>query len=128
MTLTNTGFAEVAGLLNGETTGVFEYIALGTDGATGADPTDTALNTETAATDLERQIGTTSRTTTTETNDTATISKTFTNTSSGTVAVTEAGLFDASSTGIMLSHQVFASVSVEDDNSLQVTFNVKVSA
>lgn len=127
MTLTNTGFAETAGLINGVTSGVFEYIALGT-GTTAAAATDTTLETETAATGLARAIAAASRTTTTVTNDTATLIKTFTNTSGGTVNVTEAGLFDAASVGVMLDRQVFASVGVEDANSLQVTYNIKVSA
>ncbi len=127
MTLTNTGFAEAAGLFGGVTSGVFDYIALGT-GTTAATATDTALETESSATGLARAQGASSRVTTTVTNDTSQTLKTFTNSSGGTVAVTEAGLFDASSGGVMADHQVFSAVNVEDGNSLQVTYQIKFSA
>ena len=127
MTLTKTGFAEAAGLFGGVTSGVFDYIELGT-GTTGATSDDTALETPTAATGLARAQATNSRVTTTVTNDTSQSLKTFTNTSGGTVAVTEAGLFDAASTGVMADHQVFTAVGVENGNSLQVTYQIKFSA
>jgi len=123
MTLTNTGFAATAVLLSD-----FEYHALGT-GTTAAAATDTTLETETSATGLARSIvDSNTSTTTTVTNDTRTTVTTFTNSSGGTVNVTEAGLFDASSGGTMLDRQVFTAVGVEDGNSLQVTYNVKTSA
>lgn len=127
MTLTNTGFAETAGLFGGVTSGIFDYIALGT-GTTAAAATDTALETETSATGLARAQATNSRVTTTVTNDTSQSLKTFTNSSGGTVAVTEAGLLDAAAAGVLADHQVFSAVNVEDGNSLQVTYQIKFSA
>ena len=43
--VTYTGYAEVAGLINGDTSGPFTYIAIGT-GTTGEGASDTALETE----------------------------------------------------------------------------------
>jgi len=126
MTLTKTGFAESAGLFGGVTSGVFDYIELGT-GTTAATSDDTALETPTAESGLTRAQGTNSRVTTTVTNDTSQTLHTFTNAGS-TAAITEAGLFDAASTGVMADHQVFAAVSVENGNSLQVTYQIKFSA
>ena len=122
MTLTNTGFAGVALLMAG-----IDYIGLGT-GTTAAAATDTTLETETSATGLARAQGTVSQETTTVTDDTHQVVKTFTNSSAGTVAVTEAGIFADASGGIMYDHQVFSAVNVEVGNSLQVTYKIKVSA
>lgn len=122
--VTNAGKAEVAGLLNGATTGAFDYIAVGT-GTTAAAAGDTALQTEIVDSGLARAQGTTSRITTTVTNDTAQVTKTFSVT--GTKAVTEAGLLDAASAGIILARQVFAAVNVSNGDSLQITWKIQLS-
>ena len=61
--------------------------------------------------------------TTTVTNDTAQVTKTFTVT--GTFAVTEAGLLNASSAGTLLCRQVFSAVNVLNGDSLQITWKVQ---
>ena len=84
--VTNAGFALAAGRLNGSgSPAAATYIAVGT-GTTAASASDTALQTETAASGLSRVNGTVSLVTTTVTNDTAQVTTTFT--VSGTVAVT----------------------------------------
>ena len=97
---------------------VFDYIAVGT-GTTAAAAGDTTLQTELAASGLTRAQGTVSRVTTTTTNDTAQVTKTFTVT--GTQAVTEAGVLNASSGGTLLSRTVFSAINVVNGDSLTVT-------
>lgn len=115
MTVTNAGLAEVANLTIGSGT-AFTYLAIGT-GTTGADVTDTALETET-----QREVATTSRVTTDVTNDTAQWVRTFSFT--GTVAVTEYGVFNAASSGVLLARTVDSAINVNDGDSLEVTYKV----
>jgi len=117
--ITNTGKAQVAGLINGVVTDYFEYIAIGTD-TTSASASDTALGAET-----HRTSATTSRTTTSVTNDTAQLVATFDFTDS--YAITESGVFDASTGGNMLCRQTFSAINVASGDSLQVTWKVQVS-
>jgi hypothetical protein len=113
------GKAQVAGLINGATTGVFNYIAIGT-GTTSPSASDTALGNEVA-----RASATVGRTTTNVTNDTATWSATFNFTAS--YAITEAGIFNASSGGTMLARQTFSAVNVVSGDSLTINWKVTVS-
>lgn len=122
--ITDAGAAGVASRINGAgAEAVFDYIAVGT-GTTAADVTDTTLETELAASGLTRAAGTVSRVTTDVTNDSARVTKTFTVT--GTVAVTEAGLLNASSSGVLLARQVFSSVGVVNGDSLAITWTIDV--
>jgi hypothetical protein len=122
--LTNTGFAEVAGLILADVGGIaFDYIGIGT-GTTAAAATDTALETE-----VKRKAGTGTRATTTVTNDTAQLVVTFAaaDTLSGTDAVTESGVLNASSAGTLLCRQTFAALNINWDagDSLQTTWKVQ---
>ncbi len=122
--LPTVGKAGVASRINGDgSEAVFTYIAVGT-GVTGAAAGDTTLETETAASGLSRAAGSASRSTTDVTNDTAELTKTFTVT--GTVAVTESGVLNASSNGVLLNRQVFSAVNVVSGDSLQVTHKFDV--
>jgi hypothetical protein len=123
--LTNAGFAEVAGLITLDVGGTaFDYIAIGT-GTTAFDPTQTAL-----ANEIKRKAGTGTRVTTTVTNDTAQYVTTFSSADglTGTSAVTESGVFNASTGGTMLCRQTFSSLSINWDSgdTLQVTWRVQV--
>jgi hypothetical protein len=123
--ITNAGFAEVAGLILTDVGGTaFDYIAIGT-GTTAFAPTQTALVTE-----IKRKAGTGSRVTTTVTNDTAQLVVTFSSadTLSGTSAVTESGVFNASTGGTMLCRQVFSALNINWDagDTLQVTWKIQV--
>lgn len=121
--ITNAGFAGAASRLNGaDAEAAFTYIAVGT-GTTAANVADTTLVTETAASGLTRAAGTASRVTTTQTNDTAQVTKTFS--VSGTVAVTESGLLNASSVGVLLCRQVFTAINVVSGDSLAITWKIK---
>ena len=118
--VTSTGKAGIASRCNGSGgEAAFTYIAVGT-GTTAANIADTTLETETAVSGLSRAAATASRTTTTVTDDTAYLTKTFTVT--GTVSVTESGVLNAASAGTLLSRQVFAAVSVINGDSLQVSW------
>lgn len=123
--VTTAGKALVAGLINGSgSPAAATYIAVGT-GTTSAAAGNTALETETSTSGLARAAGTVSLTTTTTTNDTAQILKSFSVT--GTVAVTESGVLNASSSGTLLCRQVFSAINVANGDTLQITWKVAVS-
>lgn len=85
---------------------------------------DTALQTEAAPTTAGgRTVGTESRTTVTNTNDNYQVVGTVT--AGGTLAITEAGLFDAVSAGNMLIRSVFTAVNVVNTDSIAFTFGLK---
>jgi hypothetical protein len=97
-----------------------KFVAMGTD-ATAAAATDTALGTEVET----RATGTSSRVTTTVTNDTYQVIGTITATA--TRAITESGLFDASSTGNMLTSADFSTINLASGDSIQFTWQLKFS-
>ena len=121
--ITNAGRAVISGLINGSgSPAAFTYIAVGT-GTTAASTSDTALQTELATSGLSRAAGTVSIITTTITNDTAQVTHTFSVT--GSQAVTESGLLNASSSGTLLCHQVFAAINVVNGDQLIVTWKIQ---
>ena len=122
--ITNAGKAQVAGLINGVVTTPFKYIAIGTGTAAPA-ATDTALATETR----RKLADSVSRATTNVDNDTALLVATFSG-YTGTEAVTESGVFDASSGGNMLCRQTFSAINVNwgAGDSLQITWKIVVTA
>lgn len=123
--ITNAGLAGLASRTNGDgSEAAFTYLAVGT-GTTAAAAGDTTLETEITDSGLARAAGTASRTTTTVTNDTARLTKTFSVT--GTKAVTEIGILNAASTGTLLCRQVFTAVNVQNGDSLAVTYDVAAS-
>jgi hypothetical protein len=90
---------------------------------------DTTLFTE-ALVDLtaggtDHTVGTESRTTTTQTNDTYTVIGTRTATGAGTV--TNAGLFDAASGGTLTVKGDFTGIGLASGDSIAFTFNVKLA-
>jgi len=117
--IVNSGKAQVSGLIGGVVTGVFNYIAVGT-GTTSPSPTDTSLQNE-----VMRASSTNSQTTTNVTNDTLQLQATFNFTSS--YAITEAGIFNASSGGTMLARQTFGAINVASGDSIAITWKVVVS-
>ena len=121
---TTTGKAGIASRINGDgAEAAFTYIAVGT-GVTAADVADTTLQTETAVSGLSRAAATASRVTTDTTNDTAQLAKTFSVT--GTVAVTESGVLNAASVGVLLARQVFSAINVVNGDSLTITWKFDV--
>ena len=127
--ITNAGRAAISALLNGVGgVAVFASIGQGT-GATAANATDTTLQTEvkadgTAASGVHAVAAATNTlVTTTVTNDTAQFVGTISETA--TIAVTESGVFNATTNGTLLARQVFTAVNVVTGDSLQFTWKVK---
>jgi len=125
-TVTNAGKAEVAGLINEVTSGGFKWLAVGSS-STAASASDTGLASEITANGLGRAAATCSRVTTTVTNDTAQLVHTWTAT--GTQTVQEAGIFDTSTAngGNMLARQTFSAKNMENNDTLELTYKVKVA-
>ena len=122
--ITNAGMAAVASRINGSGgEAAFTYIAIGT-GTTAAAATDTALETEITTGGGARAAATASRVTTDVANDTAQLVLTYNFTSS--FAVTESGVFNDATTGVMLARQVFSAINVVNTDSLQVTWKIDV--
>lgn len=123
--ITNAGKAAMAGLF-GNTGAItaFTYLALGTS-ATAVAATDTTLTAEITDTGLARTSATVSRVTTSVTNDTTRF--TYTWTASGNKTVNEAGIFNASSSGIMASHLLTGTLALQNTYQLVATYDIQFS-
>jgi hypothetical protein len=97
------------------------HIGVGT-GVTAAAATDTALVTEIGT----RQVVTPSNVTTTVTNDSAQYVASF-GAGVATGAITEAGLFNASSAGTMVCRTVFSVINKGANDTLTITWKVTVA-
>lgn len=113
--ITNSGLAIITNLLSGIGGTVPKYIDWGT-GASAATTSDTALQTPAGE---SRTNGTPSRVTTTATNDTYQVVGTMTATAGR--AITEAGLFDAATTGNMYQHDTFSTINLLTGDSIAFT-------
>lgn len=106
-----------------------KYIALSTATLTPAKG-DTTLTSETSATGLARAVGTIggySSPSTLDGSASYTVSKTFTNTSAGSVTINSAALFDASSSGnLFVEANLSASATLAVNDSLSVTWTVNL--
>lgn len=122
--VTNAGKAQIALLIGDSTAIPFLYLAVGTS-TTAVAVTDTTLTAEITDTGLARAAGTVSRTTTTVTNDTYQITKTWT--ASGTKTVEEIGVLTASSGGVLLSHALTGSKALTNGAELVATYTLKIS-
>ena len=110
--VTNVGLAEIIRLVFEGLTGTkFGYLAIGT-GTTSEAASDTALEAE-----IARKSASVTQTTTTVADDTALLEATFSSADglSGTDNVSEAGIFNASSGGILLARKVFSAVPINWD-------------
>lgn len=118
--ITNVGHAAANARMSGQGSySAFVNLAIGT-GVTAANAADTALQTEITTLGGGRGAATATQVTTTVSNDTTQLVKTWT--FSGTLAVTEEGILDnATSGGSLLAHQVFAAINVVNGDSLQIT-------
>ena len=128
--ITNAGFAAIASRLNGDGgEAVFASIGQGV-GTNAANVTDTALQTEKKADNTTSTIhaiaaATASRINTAVTNDTAQWVGTVNETA--TMAITESGVFNATTAGTMICRQTFTAVNVVSGDSLQFTWKVQAS-
>ncbi len=118
--LVNTGKAVVTNYLNGGAATQPKYVAWGT-GAGTTTATDTTLFTETGT----RTSGTTTQQTTSTTNDTFQVVGTLTAGSS--LTITNAGTFDASSSGNLFVKGDFTGVALNSGDSIQFTVKVQFS-
>ena len=108
----------VASRMEGTSDAVMSHMAIGT-GSTAAAGGDSALGSESARVAL---------TSTTVTNNEVAYVATFpANTPSSAAAITEAGLFNASSSGTMLCRTVFDVVNKGTADSMTITWTVTVS-
>ena len=122
-TACNTGKAQIAGYISGivaNNTNMFKYLAIGT-GTTAAATTDTTLVSEVGT----RVTATNSRQTTTYTNDTSRLLGTFTFNAS--TAITEAGVFDASTTGTVCARQTVGTLSMASGDSLVLQWDLRLT-
>jgi hypothetical protein len=123
--ITNVGKALAAGLLGAVSApAAVTYLAIGI-GTNAPAVTDTILQSEITTGNGARAASTTSLITTAVTNDTMQITHQWTFTAP--FAVTEAGSFNASSSGVLYTHDVFTAVNVVSGDQLTVTIQIQMS-
>ena len=120
--LVNTGKAVVTNRIKNGATGATEpnYVAWGTGAGTAA-AADTTLFTEIGT----RVAGTSTQVTTSTTNDTYQV--VGTQTAGSSVTITNAGLFDASTSGNLFVKGDFAGIALTSGDSIQFTFKTQFS-
>ena len=116
--LVNAGKAIVTNRIKGSGTEPL-YVAWGTGAGTTA-ATDTTLFTETGT----RTSGTSTQQTTSVTNDTYQVVGTMT--AGGTLAITNAGLFDASTVGNLFVKGDFSTINLSSGDSIQFTIKTQI--
>ena len=115
------GLAQLA-LLTGDAAATpFTFIGVGTSN-TAVAAGQTALVAEVTTSGLERKAGTVSRVTTNVTNDSYQITTTWT--ASGSVTVEEVGVFNAISSGTMLSRALTTTKAVTSGETLTGTYSL----
>jgi len=117
----NSGLAFIASRMTGVAKAVMTHMSVGTS-STAAAATQTALGTESARVALQS----TTIVTTTATNDSVQYVATF-NPGTATAAITEAGIFNASSGGDMLARTVFPVINKGSLDTLTITWKVTVA-
>lgn len=120
--IVSAGKAAIAGLV-GNTGAItaFSYLAVGSSN-TAVSIGQTALQAEISTNGLTRASASVSRTTTTVTNDTLTLIKSFS--VSGSSTVEEIGVFNDPSAGIMLGRALTGSKSVVNGDTFLCTYNI----
>ena len=118
--VTAAGKAQVAGLIVLDVGGTAcDHVAVGT-GTTAPATAQTALVGE-----KYRNACTGSRTTTTVPNDTARLTCSVAITATATMS--EAGVFNSTSTGVMLARSTYSAISVNDGDTLNIGYDVAVA-
>jgi hypothetical protein len=118
----NTGLAYIASRMKDATAGVMSHMGVGTGSTNPTDKTQTALASQLVRVALDS----TSLVTTTATNDAVQYVATFA-AGTGTGAITEAGIFNASSAGTMLCRTVFDVINKGALDTLVITWKVTVA-
>ena len=119
--IVNTGLGHITSRMTAASDGVMSHMALGS-GSTAPAAGDTALGSQ-----LGSRIALTSATRSGSSNESIIYSAQFA-AGAGTGAVTEAGIFNASSSGTMLCRTVFSVVNKAAGDSLQVTWTITLAA
>ena len=120
--LVTVGLAELAKLaIDTGTPTAFSYIAVGTDD-TAAAAGQTALVAEITDSGLARAIGTKSTVQTTVAGDTSQLLKEFSVT--GTKAIKEVGVFNATPAGTMLSRSIITTKNVGSGDTIEITYKL----
>jgi hypothetical protein len=129
--VTTVGKAAVAGLINA-VGGVAAFASIGQGtGTTAFSAADTILQTEVTANGTGASgvhviaAATASLVTTTTTNDTSQLVGTVNETA--TIAVTESGVFNATTNGTLLARQTFTAINVVSGDSIQFTWKIKAA-
>ena len=108
----------IASRMAGTTSAVMSHMAIGT-GTTAAAVGDTALQTQSAIVAL---------TSTTASSNTVVYVGTFpAGTPASLTAITEAGIFNASSSGTMLCHTIFSAVNKDTGDTMAITWTITLS-
>lgn len=102
----------------------FGWIALGTSN-TAVAASQTTLVAETVVSGLARASATVSRTTVTQTNDTLSLSKTFT--AAGSATIEEVGVFNASSSGVMACRALTTSKQLLSGDTIAITYTIQIT-
>jgi hypothetical protein len=118
-TVMTVGKAFIAARMAGTSANVMSHMAIGSGSSNPTDPAQTALATELGRVALSVAGGTPSAAV-------VTYNATF-GAGTGTGAVTEAGIFNASSAGTMLCRVVFAVVNKGANDTMAITWTVTVS-
>lgn len=119
--ITNAGKALLASLAGDASAVPFTYLAVGTS-STAFGASQTALQAEITDSGFARAAGTVTRTTTSVTNDTLQVTKTWTAT--GAKTIEEIGLFNDSSAGTMLGRALTGTKTMATDETLAATYKV----
>lgn len=121
--ITNVGKAEIARLIGAGLGGTaFNHIAIGV-GTTPFDANQTAL-----AQEIRRKVATVGLETTNTPNDTVVFEATFSKDDglTGSHAITESGVFNSPTGGVMLCRQVFPQVNLNWDNGDRITIRWRI--
>jgi len=119
--IVNTGIGHITSRMTAASAGVMSHMALGS-GSSAAAAGDTALGSQ-----LGSRVAFTSATRSGSNNESIIYIAQF-GAGAGTGAVTEAGIFNASSSGTMLCRTVFSVVNKGSGDTLQVTWTVTLAA
>lgn len=125
----NLGLAAFASLIatdNPQSSDTFDWIGIGS--GSGQAVTDTTLDTEITTNGGQRRGGadvTATSETTNVANDTVQFVTVFNFT--GSLAITEAGIFNASTNGVMCAYQDFGVINVANGDNLQITWKIVFS-
>lgn len=115
--IVDNGLTRIADLIGKQSTSGFDYIGIGTDNTAPANG-NTALGTE-----VERELASISKPATNQVK----YVKVFTFGTGVSHTITEAGLFDAASSGTMLNRLTFTGKDVDTNTDLSVTVTITVS-